>query len=328
MGNSFGIDNWWHELKQNNTLINGPQLGIFLKKDDATVLIFGESHSSTLRCGDGEQFFTNLFDRAIRSPKCDDVDVILELGQNSLSRVDQLGNARLPTLLRNWRDNYPRSLLCKIKIHYGNRTGLHQRALELMTKGNDNKYLIENQIQIGNLETTINMLRDQLIMFTQGYDVIQDSSEFRNLTDSIKQQLTETFLRDMYAMCNENNIYLQRITAHTSINSIIKIINTTYNIGLKMIDFYAIVMVLSGPKNILIYEGVIHTVYIAAYLTKIFNFKIVDVAEATKINCMQFKSHTTKDDIIKNLQSIITVNNNANDNHIKNNVDILIENLE
>lgn len=63
-GSKTTLDIWWNSLKTSNISLNGPQIAFKLanKTQDQTVLIFGEHHKLSDKCGDVEKFFDQVFD--------------------------------------------------------------------------------------------------------------------------------------------------------------------------------------------------------------------------------------------------------------------------
>ena len=92
-------------LKNKQKLINGPMLAFKLTKKDQTVLLFGESHSRQDKCGKKEELFTTLFDTMMKQKECDNIDIVLELGKDSIVGPG-ISEGRLPTLLKSWKETY------------------------------------------------------------------------------------------------------------------------------------------------------------------------------------------------------------------------------
>lgn len=278
---------WWMDLKFNQKLVNGPQVAIQLVNKDTkqTVLLFGESHCAEHKCGPNEESFVDLFHALIKSHKCDDLTMILELEPNPDSLVNdpKAGKYRMPSLYRLLKNNQALPE-CKINAIHVNLIDINKRAVTILSKTKTpDDHLIA---AFDYMRSNINSI---MYWFIERDDRIHKDLEYTILPRDTKKKLDDLFGDSIIRRAQNCITTLNTLTNNTPVSEIREAFGCAFNVGREMIDYYSLAIILNKThNNILVYEGATHSLFIAAFLVKQFEYQVVDVAHTQSINCIQF----------------------------------------
>lgn len=326
------LDKWWYIHKKDNTLIRGPTFAFKLKgPQDQTIIVFGESHTTNEYCGNKEIFLKDMFKLLVDIPKCDTIDVILELSKSSYHLINENDTknisqvARLMQLLHHWKIYYltekdkGKRKDCIIDLHYANILRLNNSVVKLCNCPLDklkDDFLKEKE-----------ELVEKLFLITTRKDAIFVSSQYENLSIEQKQKLDTFILNDFVERASKCLNIILDLNEHSDTQKIREEMICIYNIGIDLIDNYTLIIILSKndihKKNVFVYEGMLHSIKVIEYLT-FFNYKIQDVTQTKTPGCCQL---TENSQINQNIQSISEAIKNNESSYIKDVIQKSIQNI-
>lgn len=297
------LGNWWQTLKEDKTLMYGPQVAFYLSKGNKTVLVFGEEHNRLPECGKNQKSFTDLFKNLISGVNCDNIDVILELADEIYTKKskdeikDYIGRLlevnKIHDLLTTYLDDYKGSKDCRIRLRYSNPSKLNS-----------------------NVYRYIERLRKNLLVTPDFVFGIQSS--FPDLLD-ISKRIVRLYCELLGDRCDKIiygtiidkvfNAYetqalkrLNQLSSRSSVQETQEVLAEFYSIALHLMDTLTIILILHSEQNsILVYQGTMHSIHIVAHLLGL-GYKLEDIGLSESLHCVQFTDKITLREGLKSVE--------------------------
>lgn len=310
MGNQIvsPLVSWWIKYKYQNATVKGPNMGFLLKKNNKYVVVFGEHHKSDLKCSDDEIGVINIFNSLLNSHENKELNILLELAKNTNVNIDK----RMTKLLDAWMSKC-RDKNCKLEMY---KTNLHDLNTMSLTRinykfGKDNLLNIKKDIQA--------ILKD----ICQKTDLLHAFFKHSTISDEDRKILeNRSCIKDIYSMSFNCYKELEKLNENSDENIIRDKLHCAYDIGLFLIDFYTLLLILSDQKDVIVYEGSFHSVYVVAYLVLFHDYELIDTTSITGINCILFNNNMN---IKQDLEKIMSFDfeDDRQNIHIKKNIRLI-----